>query len=176
MGVISGASTASAMDSAQQQADAQEAQANAERQAAEYNATVERNNAASAREATTRREAQQRYQSELLAGRNAAIAAESGVGMDGSNWDFMRQNAVQGELEALNIRFTGETQAQGLLAKAQQYDMHRVAAARSAAEARRAGKTAVRAAAIKGVSNFVSMGMTSGAWGGGVKPTTMSGG
>lgn len=156
-------STITGMMGAQQQANAAEAQAKAEQQAAEYNATILRNNAQSENDATTQRENQARFKSDLLAGRDQAMAAESGAGMDGSNLDLMRQNAVQAELDALNIRHAGQAQSSNLLAQANLQDYQGKVAGMRGQQARQSGKLGVMSALISGMGRTFQSGSSSGA-------------
>ena len=162
--------TVMGMQAADQQSKAQQAQAQSERQAAQYNATVLRNNADAANQATTAQESQQRQRFDFAQGRNIASAAQSGAGMDGSNLDVLRQNAVQGELDALNIRYNGANQASGLLSQANMQDYQVAGAQMRGAQAKQAGQIGVASALIAGVGKGAIAGQSAGLWGN--APTT----
>jgi len=129
-GVASGVSTAmaaigtmvsavGAISQGNQQAEAMRAQATANAQAQEYNATVARNNAfLSSSQANAKEEAQRRHFAQLQ-GQAVAGVAQSGTGFEGSNYDLLKQNAVNNELDSLTIRYQGQNQANGLIAQAQ---------------------------------------------------------
>ena len=104
----------SAISSSQQA----KAQYKAQAQANEYNAAVMRDRADTTRSAFNQREEQQRRSNRLAAGKRAAAAAQSGLGLDGSNADVEQQSAVFAELDALNIRYQGDLEARGLLSQA----------------------------------------------------------
>lgn len=103
----------------QQQAAAAQAQAQANAQAQEYNATVARNNARIASDQANAKEEAQRRHFAQLQGQAVAGIAQSGTGFDGSNYDLLKQNAVNNELDALTIRYQGQNQSNGLIAQAQ---------------------------------------------------------
>lgn len=170
---LTAAGTVASAMAAQQKARASAANANAEQQAAEYNANVARVNASQTLDAATQREQQQRTRNAMLAGRAQAAAAESGAGMDGSNLDLLRQNAVQGELDALNVRYAGQTQAQGLMVQGAQMDYQAQAATMRAKQARDAGTIETVSAVLDGASKMGSTYSKYGG-GGGVKPTTQA--
>ena len=173
MAAMAGAGAGMQMEAADQKAHADRNQAIAEKQANEYNATVLRNNAAAENDAATQRESAQRFRIQQAEGRARTIAAESGSGMDGSNWDLMRQNAVQGELDVLNVRHAGRGAADGLLSQANLQDYQGQVAQMRQVQAVQAGRTAQTTAAINGVSSIYGSGVKSGTWG--VKPTTTTG-
>lgn len=100
------------------QGQAQAAQAKAAANAQEYNATVARNNATLvSSQANAKEEAQRRHFGQLQ-GQAIAGVAQSGTGFEGSNYDLLKQNAVNNELDALTIRNQGENAAKGLIAQA----------------------------------------------------------
>lgn len=87
------------------------ASANAQAQAMNYQAKVDENNAQTARDQAAVREEQQRRRFAALEGQAMAGIAQSGTGFDGSNLDMLKQNAVNNELDALTIRYEGQTKA-----------------------------------------------------------------
>ena len=120
------------------QGEAAAAQAKSAAQANEYNATVQRNNAEAAQATAARKEEQQRSQFGQLQGTARAAVAQSGAGLGGSNLDVLKQNALQNELDALTIRYEGQTQARGLIAQSQ-LETQQAAANRAAGSAARTG-------------------------------------
>jgi uncharacterized protein involved in type VI secretion and phage assembly len=107
------------MAQGQQQAAMYEAQAKAQAQAQEYNATVARNNAQIASDQANAKEEAQRRNFARLQGQAVAGIAQSGTGFEGSNYDLLKQNETNNELDALTIRYQGQNQSSGLLAQAQ---------------------------------------------------------
>lgn len=97
------------------QASAQAQQANAQAAAADYNAKVQENqatvaryNAQSAGEQAAAKEEQQRRRFAQLQGSAIAGLAQSGTDLaSGSNKDILEQNALNNELDSLNIRYEG---------------------------------------------------------------------
>lgn len=142
---MSGAATAAAIISAGiatygavKQGEAANAQAKAQANAQEYNAQVQRNNADTALAQSNAAEEKQRREFGQLQGQAIAGIAQSGTGFGGSNADVLKQNAVNNELDALTIRYGGQTQSQGLMAQSQ---LDRA----NAAASRQAGKDAITA-------------------------------
>ena len=101
-----------------QQGNAAYANAKSQSFANDYNATIADNNARSVLEQANAREEQQRRQFRSLQGEAIAGAAQSGAGLDGSNADVLKQNAINNELDALTIRYEGQMQSTGLMAQA----------------------------------------------------------
>ena len=112
-------SAVGAIAGGQQQAAAAQAQATANAQAQEYNATVARNNARIASDQANAKEEAQRRHFQQLQGQAVAGIAQSGTGFDGSNYDLLKQNETNNELDALTIRYQGQNQANVLIAQAQ---------------------------------------------------------
>ena len=118
-------SVAGAIVNGQNQAAAARAQAQAQAQnfefqsqAQQYQANIERQNADSAHAQAAQAEDAQRRRFRMLQGEAVAGMAQSGTDpTSGSNVDLLEQNALFGELDALNIRYQGEQQARGLLAQ-----------------------------------------------------------
>lgn len=77
----------------------------------EYNATVADQNAAAARSAAALDEDTSRKKSSRILGTIRARAAASGVELGGSPLDVLADSASEAELEALTIRYRGETEA-----------------------------------------------------------------
>jgi hypothetical protein len=77
--------------------------------AAKYNATLYERNAQITRQAAQAQEDRQRRLATMRAGANRAAIGASGVTTEGSALDLLEANAVQEELDALMIRWNGET-------------------------------------------------------------------
>ena len=113
-------------------AKAQSNQLKSQAYADEYNATMLKQNAEVASAESNQREELQRRQFGQMQGQALAGVAQSGAGFGGSNFDVLQQNAVNAEMDALNIRYEGQNRARGLLAQSQletfQSKAHRAAA------------------------------------------------
>jgi hypothetical protein len=116
------ASTVLSAVGAHQQGQQQKAQYAAYAQANEYNAAVNRQKAETSYQVANQREEQQRRNAAMFIGKQRAFAAQSGLGLGGSNADLERQSEVLAELDALNIRYEGAMQARGLLQEADMQD------------------------------------------------------
>jgi hypothetical protein len=89
-------------------------QGNQAQAAANYNAQVLENQAQTERnQATVRQEAQRREARQVI-GQQLAATSESGAGLSGSNLDLLTESLRNSELDALNIRYQSELNAQGL--------------------------------------------------------------
>lgn len=93
----------------------QQVQYQAQQQANDFNAALARQRSTEVKQIFGAREDQQRRMNRIEAGKRAAWAAQSGLGLGGSNADVEDQSAVFAELDALNIRYEGELEARGLL-------------------------------------------------------------
>lgn len=114
--VASGAMSAvGAIQQGEAQSNAQKAQADVNR----YNAIVARNNAESANQQASAKEDLQRRHFAQVQGEAKAAIAQSNTGFLGTNDDLLRQNAINAELDALNIRYEGQQRASGLMAQSQ---------------------------------------------------------
>ena len=95
------------------QGNAAAAQAEGQANAARYNAQINENNAQTALQAGNANEEAQRRKSAQQLGQQRAGLAENGIGLDsGTATDLTEQSAMNAELDALNIRYQGKTQAQ----------------------------------------------------------------
>lgn len=106
-----------AYSSAEAQAQSQRNQAKAmdyQAQIDERNAVIADQNATSTLEQANAREEQMRRNARRNEGQAMAAIGQSGTGYDGSNLAMLEQNAVNAELDALNIRYEGDQQAKGL--------------------------------------------------------------
>lgn len=97
---------------------AQSNQLKAQAQADRYNALVSRQKSEATLSAANQQEEQQRRSARLAAGERRAAIAQSGAGLGGSSADIDRQSEVMAELDALNIRYSGQLQSTGLMNQA----------------------------------------------------------
>lgn len=101
--------------SAYKKGQAEKASYNAAAKANAYNAqALEQNATQRLREANANEEAQRRESRQILGAQRAAIA-ESGAGTGGTYGGVLRDSSALAELDALNIRYRGRTEATGLL-------------------------------------------------------------
>lgn len=135
-----------------QQGKAQEANYKAQAQADEYNATVASQNAAVRRQQYVAQEEAQRRQAKQLLGEQRAALAQAGIGLSGSAADVYGQSVARSELDAMNIRYTGELEASGLLAQADQYRYSARTNRMNATSSRRGGYLNAAAALLSGAS------------------------
>lgn len=98
-----------------QAADAQADALDAQGRTAEYNAEISKINAENARLSSTATQLQLRREQRQFLGTQRAFAAQSGVGVGGSNRDVIEQSKGLAELDALNIAYEGELKAHGYL-------------------------------------------------------------
>lgn len=126
-----------------------------ESQAATTNAAIARENARRARlEASAAEEAQRREARKSLGGAAAAIA-QAGIGSQGSAQAALTQGVREAELDALNIRYGGETEAHGDLVEAANQDAEAKAAQRRAKYALKSGRIGAASAIVGGAANYV---------------------
>jgi hypothetical protein len=147
-------STAFSAMGAIQQANAQAAQQRAIAQAQNYNAQVARNNAQIARDQANVAEENQRRKFNALQGEALAGIAQSGTGFFGSNLDVLKQNEVNNELDALTIRYQGETKSNALLAESQLDKYNADVANSNASSATTGGYFNAGAGLLSGVSRY----------------------
>jgi len=125
---------------------------------AEANAKTARENAARARRDAALAEEAQRREARKSLGRSAAAIAQSGAagaGLgQGSAGAVLKQASTEAELDALNIRYSGEQEAQGHLTEAAQFDMERKAALQRAKGARLSGIFGAATAGLSGFANY----------------------
>jgi len=107
-------------------------------QAAEYNAQVDRNRADNAMQVANANEEAQRRHARIVMGQTRAGLAQAGIGAEGSASDVLQQSSGNAELDALNIRYQGQLQAQGLTNQAN-LDDYTARTARSNASSARTG-------------------------------------
>ena len=139
------------------QGQAQAASYKSAAQAADYNATMARLNAGVAGEQANAAEEQQRRQFRSLQAKGVVAAAESGAGLDGSNYDVLAQNAVANELDALTIRYEGQMKARGLLAQSELDKLDAQAKRRAAKDAMTGAYLNAGASLLSGASKAYGM-------------------
>ena len=122
------------------------------------NAQIARDNAARARMDAGLAEEAQRRESRKTLGRAAAAGAQSGTAGagpgQGSLGALNAQSANEAELDALNIRYGGETEAHADLTQAAQFDFDRKAAKQRARGAVISGLLGTAAAGLSGYSDY----------------------
>lgn len=151
--------------SSYQQGKAQEANYKAQAQSDIYNATIAEQNAAVKRQQYVAQEEAQRRQAKQVLGEQRAALAQAGIGLSGSASDVYGQSAARAELDALNIRYSGELDARGLLAQSDQYRYDASVNRMNATSARRGGYLNAASALLSGAS--ASYGYYKGAKGAG---------
>lgn len=109
--------------SAVQSGQAASAQYAANQRVAEYNAAIARQQAETTRAVYGQKEEAQRREAAFILGKQRAAGAQAGLGLGGSFADVSEQSAVMAELDALNIRYTGEMEAKGLMSQSNLYGM-----------------------------------------------------
>lgn len=150
------ASTAFSAVGAIKQGNDAAGQAKAEGQAAQYNAGIARQNAATSRAEAASAEWAKRQQSRAELGAASATIAQAGIGSGGSASAALTQGVRASELDALNIRYGGETKAQGLESEATMSDAQALAAKRRAASARTSGYLGAATAVMQGGANYMT--------------------
>ncbi len=146
------ASTAMKAVSAVSEGNAESASLRSQADAQRFNALVQRMNAEQAmREAGAAEEARRREGRQVL-GAARAGAAQSGTA--GTYAGVIRQSAVAAELDALNERYRGQTQARALRSDAALADFQARGLDRQAKQARRSGFMRAGAELIQGASNY----------------------
>lgn len=124
----------------------------------EYNAAVLRQRADTTRSAYGQREEQQRRQARFVLGQSRAAAAESGTGLGGSNADIYGQSEIMAEMDALNIRYGGESEAQGYLSQSGLEEWQAGVNRASGSSARRSGFIGAAGALLSGTGRYLQAG------------------
>jgi hypothetical protein len=105
--------------SAISQSEAQARQQESAADAARYNANLANQEADATLQASSANEDAQRRKSAQQMGQQVAGMAENGIGLDsGTATDLTEQSAMNAELDALNIRYEGQSRARALKAGA----------------------------------------------------------
>ena len=123
--------------------------------AANYNAQVNENNAQTALQSANANEEAQRRKSAQQLGQQRAGLAENGIGLDsGTATDLTEQSAMNAEMDALNIRYQGKTQAQAYKSGAALDRMQASQAMSNASAARTSGYLTAGASALSGYGRY----------------------
>jgi hypothetical protein len=125
-------------------------QGNAAANAADYNAQVSRNNAATAMRVAAAKEEAQRRQANQVEGEQTAAIAQAGIGFGGSAADIARQTRINEAMNALNIRYEGQTQSQNYMSQANLLSYQ-------AGQDRTAGYLGAGSAILGGVADYGAM-------------------
>lgn len=128
-------------------------QGKAAQQAAEFNAQTAERNATNALGISASNQEASGRRSRQIIGNQAAAAAQSGIGMGGSNKDLLEQSQTAAELEALNIAYGGASEA--------------TAYRNEAALQRWQGKVARRASYLNAATSIFGNAAAYGSFGGG---------
>ena len=146
-------------------AKAQSASYKSQQNAANYNATANQQNAQSAEAAASANELALRRQNDQRMGAMRAQAAESG-GFTGSNLEVLDQSGANMELDALNTRYRGATQARGLLDQSTLDQAQAQGAGMNASSATSAGYINAAGSALGSFSNYYNFrGINQGGYG-----------
>ena len=137
------------------QGNAAAAQQQSAANAANYNAQVNENNAQTALQAASANEDAQRRKSAGDMGRLRAGMAENGIGLDsGTATDLTEQSAMNAEMDALNIRYQGKTQAQAYKSGAALDRMQSEQSMSNASAARTSGYLTAGASALSSYGRY----------------------
>ena len=138
-------------------AQAQSQQADAAAQAANYNALSDQSRATVALQQGNAQEESQRRQAAIALGNQNAAMAQSGTDLaSGSALDLYKQSATSAELDALNIRYGSQLQAQGLQSQSTLDAMQATQDRRNASTAMSNGYLNAGAAALSSYGSYSS--------------------
>lgn len=138
-------------------ANAQSASAQSAANAARYNAAADTARATVALQQGNANEESQRRQAALAIGRQNAAMAESGVDISsGSALDLYKQSATNAELDALNIRYGSQLQAQGLQQQSTLDTLSANQSDRNASSAQTAGYLNAGASALSAYGTYTT--------------------
>lgn len=130
----------------------------AEADAAKANAQIAQDNAARARRDADMAEEAQRREARKALGRAAAAASQSGAAGggpgQGSMGAMLTQSSKEAELDALNIRYGGETERTAHLTEAAMFQAERKAAIQRAKGGLASGILGAAAAGLSGYSDY----------------------
>jgi len=139
-----------AVDSANAQADNARAQA----QAAQTNSTIAQQNAHNTLLVTDANEEEQRRKSAMQLGEQRAGLLQAGIGAAGSASDVIGQSTANAELDALNIRYQGQLQANNYANQSLMDDAQAGAANQSAHNDVQAGYIGAASSLLSGASKY----------------------
>lgn len=136
-------------------AQAQSAQADAAANAANYNALASQQRSTVALQQGNANEDAQRRQAAIALGNQNAAMAQTGTDLaSGSALDLYKQSATNAELDALNIRYGSQLQAQGLQSQSTLDSMQATQDRRNASDAMTAGYLNAGAAALSSYGSY----------------------
>jgi hypothetical protein len=141
-----------AMNSASASADNSRAQA----QAAQTNATIAQQNSHNTLLVTDANEEEQRRKSAMQLGEQRAGLLQAGIGADGSASDVIGQSTSNAELDALNIRYQGQLQANNYANQSLMEDAQSGAALKSASNQEQAGYIGAASSLLSGGSKIAA--------------------
>jgi hypothetical protein len=150
------ASAAVSAYGAYSQGQTQSKNARAQQAMAEYNAKIQEQAAGDVRRQAGLKEDAQRRKAAMILGTQRAAIAESGFDASGSMLDLVNQSSTNAELDALNIRYTGEMQAKGLLAQSQLSNYQGSIYGMNAEDAKTASYVGVGSALLGAANNMYS--------------------
>lgn len=157
LAAVSALSAAVGVAGAVTSANAQRASAESAANAADYNAAADNQRATVALQQGNANEEAQRRQASLAMGRQAGATAQSGVDLSsGSALDLYKQSATNAELDALNIRYGSQLQAQGLQSQTVLDSMSAQQSRNNASTAMTAGYLNAGAAALSSYGTYTS--------------------
>jgi len=136
-----------------QSGQANKASARYQADADRYNRDIQARNATLARQQAGAREEAQRRRAKQVMGEQQAQLSQAGMGLSGSYGDVIGQSAANAELDALNIRYEGELQAQGLLEQSAQSEISARMNRINARQAGRAGNIGAASTLLSGASS-----------------------
>lgn len=153
--VLAIASAATAATGAIAQGNAASASYAGQANALNYNAEIAKQNATVTYEATNAQEEQQRRNTRLALGRQAAAIGQSGVDpTSGTSLLVAKDSATQGELDALNTRYKGDLTARGYSQQAVVDATEAQNASSNASTARRGGYLTAVGSLLQGGSSY----------------------
>jgi hypothetical protein len=135
----------------------QASQYEAAAQANQYNAAIARQRADVSLASASAKEDDFRRRTRIIQGRQRAAIAQSGTGFGGSNADIERQSMVAAELDAMNIRYEGQLESQGLLSQAS-IDEHSAGISKvNASTTRTSGFMGAAGAVLSGAGDYLKL-------------------
>ena len=166
--------------------NAQAASYKASAQAQEYNAEMNRRNADRVSQEYSIREDNLRKQQTQALGRERAAFAQSDTGLGtGSNLDVMNEDTQNAELDALTLRYQGQTERAGLLSQSNLDSYDAQVSRMNASSARQAGYMGAFGKVLGGAGRYYDYSQSTAAlktpslpWQapGNVRPSYMGGG
>lgn len=145
------------------QGNAESASLKSQAAAQEYNAAVQRNNAIRASREASIREDRTRRQAAQFLGRQRAAIAESGTGLgSGSAFDIQEDSEIQAELDALTVRYEGETERESLLQQSTLSTFGAQSSRANARSAKQSGQLKALGTVLGGVGRYTGTSSAAG--------------